>query len=280
MFLFLQKVVKVVSTIRDELCSVSEGYTMLFQAVKLLWIVAAVSYHTNARCALHRLEDIRQESVSSIVERINFNQIITSLLELIITTEQSKFSRITGNFILGEGKICEQAAKGLTLENARWLQGKGITDPIYLSLKYVNGDVLTYDHMSKTALLLHNDEILVLLQNYKIEEIEQGQNNDLYLQDNKISIFNINNKYICQASTLLLQNGQDQDKLIQDVYYKIKQVFEINNILIDIISQPLHQCCSPSTDLANSDACLFVAWTPEIYYTGKTLYSWSLARKL
>ena len=78
MFSFLQKVV---STIQDELCPVSERYRMLFQAVKLLlWIVAAVSYRTNARCALHQLEDIRQESVSSNVEKIIFNQIITSLL--------------------------------------------------------------------------------------------------------------------------------------------------------------------------------------------------------
>ena len=102
MFPFLQKVV---STIQDELCPVSDRYKMLFQAVKLLWIVAAVSYRTNARCALHRLEDIGQESVSSNVEKINFNQIITSLLELITTTEHSKISRITGNFIIGEGKI-------------------------------------------------------------------------------------------------------------------------------------------------------------------------------
>ena len=49
MFPFLQKVV---STIQDELCSVSDRYKMLFQAVKLLLWVAALSYRTNARCAI------------------------------------------------------------------------------------------------------------------------------------------------------------------------------------------------------------------------------------
>ena len=132
----------------------NERHKMLFQAMKLLWLVAAVSYQTYAQalCALHRLEDIKQESISSNIEKINFNEIITSLLELIITTEKSKFSRITENFILGDGKTCSQAAKGLTLENARRLQREGITDRIYLSLKYVNGEILTYDHISTTAL--------------------------------------------------------------------------------------------------------------------------------
>ena len=237
---------------------------MNFQAVKLLWILAAVSYQESARCALHQLEDIKQESLATNVEKINFNQIITSLLQLITTTEKSKFSRITENFILGEGNVCEQSAKGITLEKARWLQKQGFTNPIYLALKYVDGDLLTYDHESKTALLLQKDEIVILLENYKVELIEQGMNNDLYLVDNKIKIFNVNNKYICQASTLLLQNGIQQDKLVENIYYKIKQLFEINNIIVDIISKDLHQCCSPSTESPNSDSCLFVDWSPEI----------------
>ena len=108
----------------------NERHKMLFQAMKLLWLVAAVSYQTYAQAlyALHRLEDIKQESISSNIEKINFNEIITSLLELIITTEKSEFSRITENFILGDGKTCSQSAKGLTLENARRLQREGITD--------------------------------------------------------------------------------------------------------------------------------------------------------
>ena len=70
MFPFLQKLV---STIRYEACPVNERHKMLFQAVTLLWLVAAVSYRTNAqaRCALHRLEDIKQESVSSNIEKIS-----------------------------------------------------------------------------------------------------------------------------------------------------------------------------------------------------------------
>ena len=52
---------------------------MLFQALKLLWLAAAVSYQTYAQslCALHKLEDIEQESISSNIEKINFNEIIT-----------------------------------------------------------------------------------------------------------------------------------------------------------------------------------------------------------
>ena len=234
---------------------------MTFQAVKLLWILAAVSYHITARCTLHQLEDIKQESVATNVEKINFNQIIKSLLELVITTEKSKFSRIKENFILGTGQICERAAKGLTLENARSLQGQGFTNPIYLALKFINGDLLVYDHDSKSALLLHEDEVIILLENYGVEMIEQGTDNDLYLQDNKIKV---NNRYICQASTLLIQNGQQVDELIENIYYKIKQLFEINNILVDIISKDLHQCCSTSTESPNSDSCLFVDWSPEI----------------
>ena len=79
----------------------------------------------------------------------------------------------------------------------------------YLSLKYANSEILTYDHISTTALLLHGSEILALLQNYKIEEIEPAQNSDLYLQNDKIGVFTADTNYICQASMLLLQNGQD-----------------------------------------------------------------------
>ena len=237
---------------------------MLVQAVKLLLGIAALSYRTTARCAVHQLEDIKQQNVSSNVEKINFDQIITNLLHLISTTEQSKFERISENFIIGEGRICEQLGKGLTLEDARWVQGKGIKNPIYLALKYVDGNVLTYDFESKTALLLHNEEILLLLENYKITSIEQGQNNDLYLQENEINSFDVSKKYVCQANTLLLQNGQRQDRLIQNVYYKIRQIFQTNNILTDIISKPLHQCCSSSTGVVDSNACLSQEWTPKI----------------
>ena len=133
-----------------------------------------------------------------------------------------------------------------------------------MALKYVDGNVLTYDFESKTALLLHNEEILILLENYKITSIEQGQNNDLYLQENEINSFDVSKKYVCQANTLLLQNGQRQDRLIQSVYYKIKQIFQTNNILTDIISKPLHQCCSSSTGVVDSNACLSEEWTPKI----------------
>ena len=57
---------------------------MFFQALKLLWLSAAVYYQTHAQslCALHILEDIEQEGISSNIEKISFNEIITSLLEL------------------------------------------------------------------------------------------------------------------------------------------------------------------------------------------------------
>ena len=109
---------------------------MFFQALKLLWITAIVYNQTHAQslCALHILEDIEQEGMSINIEKISFNEIITSLLELIITAEKSDFSRVTGNFILGNANTCSQLAKGLTLEDARKLQREGITERIYLSL--------------------------------------------------------------------------------------------------------------------------------------------------
>ena len=192
---------------------------MFFQALKLLWISAAVYCQTHAQslCALHILEDIEQEGISINIEKMSFNEIITSLLELIITAEKSDFSRVTGNFILGNANTCSQSAKGLTLEDARKLQREGITERINLSMKYVNNEVLTYDHVSTNALLLQGSEILALLQNYKIEEIEPAQNSDLYLQNDKIGVFTADTNYICQASTLLLQNGQDFNKLVHNI---------------------------------------------------------------
>ena len=154
---------------------------MFSQALKLLWITAILNNQTHAKslCALHILEDIAQDGISINVEKICFNELITSLLKLIITAESTHFSRVTGNFILGNANVCSNSAKGLTLEAARKLQQGGIKERIYLSLKYVNNALLTYYHESTNALLLHRDEIITLLKNFKITEIEPAQNSVL-----------------------------------------------------------------------------------------------------
>ena len=254
---------------------------MNFRALKLLWVLGAVSnsYQESARCVIHQLEDIEQKSLFTNVEKINFNEIIKALIQLVTTTEKSKFTRLTENFILGKGNICQESAKGITLEQAKWLQKQGFTTPIFLALKYVDSGLLTYDHQSKSALLLEKDETALLLANYNIENIEEGVNNDLFLEDNKIKTFDVNNEYICQASTLLLQNGLQRNQLVNDIYYKIKQIFQINNILVDIIEKDLHQCCSITSDSPISESCLFLEWTSEIK---KCFRDWSniLKRKV
>ena len=151
---------------------------MILSSSKLLLITAIFYNQTHAKslCSLHILEDVSQNGISVNVEKICFNELITQLLKLIITAEGSHFSRVKENFTLGNANVCSESAKGLTLQAAKELQQNGIKERIYLSLKYVNSELLTYDHESTNALLLHGDEIITLLKNYKITEIESAQN--------------------------------------------------------------------------------------------------------
>ena len=85
------------------------------------------------------------------------------------------------------------------------------------------------------------EEIITLLENYRITEIEPAQYIELYLQGDKISVFTTDNDYICEASSLLLQNEQGFNKLVNNIYSQIRQIFNINNVMVNIISSTLHQ---------------------------------------
>ena len=126
---------------------------------------------------------------------------------------------------------------------------------------------------------MHGDEIITLLKNYKITEIEPAQNSELYLQDDKISVFTTDTKYICEASTLLLQNGQGFNKLVNNIYSQIRQTFEINNVLVNIISSTLHHCCAPASRVTTGAECLSTTWTPNIKSCFKE-WSQGLKRKV
>ena len=95
-----------------------------------------------------------------------------------------------------------------------------------------------------------------MLQNYKIKDIESAQNGELYLQGNKIHVFTSDDMYICEASTLLLQDGQGFTKLIDQIYTQIRQIFEIISVLVNTLSPTLHKCCNPAAGFKEGVGCL------------------------
>ena len=95
--------------------------------------------------------------------------------------------------------------------------------------------------------------------------------------DNKISVFTTDTKYICEASTLLLQKGQGFNKLVNNIYSQIRQIFEFNNVLVNIISSTLHQFCAPASRVTTGAECLSTTWTPNIRSCFK---EWSQSLKM
>ena len=92
-----------------------------------------------------------------------FNELVTKLLKLIEAAEFRHFSRMRANFILAKARVCSETGKRLTLQTEKGLQKNGITAKIYLSLKWVNKELLVYDNQSRNALFLHGDEITASL---------------------------------------------------------------------------------------------------------------------
>ena len=74
------------------------------------------------------------------------------------------------------------------MQTAKWLQKTGVNAKIYLSLKWVNGELLVFDNQSSNALFLHGEEITALLENYKIPNIQATDNGELYLEGNTINV--------------------------------------------------------------------------------------------
>ena len=62
--------------------------------------------------------------------------------------------------------------------------------------------------------------------------------------------------YVCEASQLLLQNGQGFTKLIKQIYDQIKQIFEVNSVLVNTLDPILHKCCNPVGGFVQGVACL------------------------
>ena len=95
--------------------------------------------------------------------------------------------------------------KGLTLQAAKELQQSGIKEMIYVSLKWVNGELFTYDHKSMNALLLHKDEITSLLKNYKILQ------KSVYISDVQPNPLLCTNISDVQSTPFLCTNFENMD---------------------------------------------------------------------
>ena len=239
---------------------------LLLNKFRLLIATLLFSSQTQAKsvCSPHILEDVAEYGTSVEVENVNFNELITQLLKLVEAAELSYFTKIRANFILAKARVCSESGKGLSLKTAKWLQKNGVNAKIYLSLKWINGELLVYDNQSSNALFLHGHEITALLENYKITNIQPADNGELYLEGNTINVFTAENTYVCEASQLLLQNGQAFSKLIQRVYNQIRQIFKVNSVLVNILYPILHKCCNPLGGFIPGVGCLSRYWDNRI----------------
>ena len=141
---------------------------LLLDKLRVLIATLLFSSQTQAKsvCSPHILEDVAEYGTSVEVENMNFNELISQLLKLVEAAEFSYFEKIRANFILAKERVCSESGKGLSLKTAKWLQKNGVNAKIYLSLKWVNGELLVYDNQSSNALFLHGHEITALLERH------------------------------------------------------------------------------------------------------------------
>ena len=218
---------------------------MLLWGSRLWVVITLVLYssksHTESICSPHVIEDVRQYSTQVTVETISFNELIKQLLSLVQSAELSHFSIVKDNFILARSHICLGSGTGLQLGTVKWLQEYKFSGKHLLSIRWVNSQLLVFDNHSSNALFLNADEIQGLLSNYHLTNIQEAENSNLFLEGTTVNLFRPENYYICQASKLLLQNGLAFDNLIEKIYDKIRLIFELNSLLINVVDPLLHK---------------------------------------
>ena len=176
---------------------------MLLLTSKLwIWVIVVLnSYETLAgsKCSKHIIEDVRQYSTEVNVEVISFNAIITGLLSLVQSAQLSHFSIFRENFISAQHHICLNSGSGLEIGTVQYLQTFRYSGTFLLSVKWVNGQLMVFSNSSNNALFLNEEEIKLLLDNYRLTNIQKAHNSHLFLEGTTINLYRPENKYICQA---------------------------------------------------------------------------------
>ena len=113
-----------------------------------------------------------------------------------------------------------------------------------LSLRWINSQLMVFSNASSNALFLNKPEIEDLLANYKLKTIETAPNSHLILEGTEIKLYQPEDELICQAGRLLLERGTAFNELVEEIFEKIRLIFELNSLLVNIIDVRLHQCCN------------------------------------
>lgn len=108
------------------------------------------------------------------------------------------------------------------------------------------------------------DEIQGLLSNYRLTNIQEAENSNLFLEGTTVNLYRPENNYICQALKLLLQDGLAFDNLIEKIYDKIRLIFELNSLLINVVDPLLHKCCNSIHGFIPGMGCVAKYWDKRI----------------
>ena len=94
-------------------------------------------------CALHKLENVRQQSEETLTENINFNDILKQLLKIIDLAKINHFQSLGGNIIkTAHDEICLNGGISLELESAQNLQSRGIQGNFLLQVRWLASELL------------------------------------------------------------------------------------------------------------------------------------------
>ena len=222
----------------------------------LIWVLLMNNHHpTKTKCVLHKIEAVEDHFTETDSEFIDFNKINTQLMKIYEMAQINSFEVVQGNIIKTENEqVCTDAGISFELGTARHLQQRGIKGNFVLQIQWIHGELLVYSNGTSAGLMFPRDEIDVLVENYKLNSIQFAQDSRLILVRDKVLILKPGKEIHCVAGGLILGLDLDYRSLLKKIEFNLRNLFEMNELILNIIHSKLHGCCLP-------EKCVDIIWT-------------------